>query len=91
MTSQLLVTSEDIARAMGVCATSYRCFVSVTRPMLPFDHIQGPRGRPLRVFNVTDVLAFINQSAPYRATPDFETKLLAAGARNSQKLGAENV
>ena len=80
-----VVTSNNIADALQICNSTYRCFATVSRPLaLPFERLpsQGKMRKSLRGFHVAPVLDWIKRAAPERATPEFERKLYALAAQN---------
>lgn len=89
--SRLLVTNEQIAHAMGIADSTFRCFRMASAPFdLPFERLYPPRGSEgpkfQRGYHMTPVIAWIKRAAPHRATPEFERKLHAAAAENLQML-----
>lgn len=87
MTTPLVVTSQDVAKCLGVADSTFRCFARVSRPLdLPFTRFPGANKKPVRMYHLSPVLRWIKTAAPHAATPEFEAALFSKAVNNQARL-----
>ena len=87
----LVVTNEQIARAMRITDSTFRCFRLVSAPLMVFEHLPTPRGRKRRAYPINAVSEWVKKSAPHRHTEAFETALYKFAKENARLFDLEAV
>ena len=83
MTHVPCVRNEQIASALLLADSTFRCFRLASAPALPFTRLQSPTGRKIiRGYHVREVIDWLRRSTD-RCTPDVEAKLYAFAAQNN--------
>jgi hypothetical protein len=85
----LVVTNAQIATAMRIADSTFRCFRLASAPRdLPYDPVPADHenGRPQRGYHVTAILEWLRRASPHRVTSAFESQLMAAAASNLVRL-----
>ncbi len=87
MTTPLVVTSQDVAKCLGVADSTFRYFARVSRPIdLPFERVPGAHKKPVRMFHLSPVICWIKTAAPHAASPEFEAALYARAVSNQASI-----
>jgi len=82
MTRVLCVTNEQIASALSLADSTFRCFRLASAPALPFERLPSQTGRNIvRGYHVREVIEWLRRSTE-RCTPDVEAALYAASQVN---------
>lgn len=84
--STLVVTNREIARALNIADSTFRCARLLSAPRdLPYQKIPGIHpGHSQRGYHLRPVLDWLRRICPERLTPNVERALFAAAAKNLQ-------
>lgn len=90
----LVVTNSQIAAALNVADSTFRCFRLLSAPQalpwikIPSDHPSGRQSQ--RGYLLDAVSNWVKRAAPERSGPEFERKLYAFAAQNVAKMEPKN-
>lgn len=83
MTHVPCVRNEQIASALSLADSTFRCFRLASAPTLPFTRLQSHKGRNvLRGYHVRETIEWLRRSTE-RCTPEVEAKLYSFAAQNN--------
>jgi hypothetical protein len=83
MTRAPCVTNEQIASALSLADSTFRCFRLASAPALPFTRLPSATGRNIvRGYHVREVIEWLRRSTE-RCTPDVEAALYEAAKLNA--------